>query len=237
LPDTLACLALTGSGFHGHRQRPWQALRGNLHFSSFCRIPLDAARCGPALSMLPTLAVTDALCELAGTAAHRRDAASLFRIKWVNDVFAGDRKVSGSLVATQVNGEGIESFVLGIGVNVEVAPRLDANRFPGEATSLRALGIELPLPGIFDALRQALARRLDQLGTPAGPSALFADYCRRSGVVGRAVAIHPETAASPTETPLATGRLLAIHSDLSLEIEGCPGRIRSGRLSLMGPVE
>jgi hypothetical protein len=69
LPDSLACIALTGSGFHGHRHRPWQALRGNLHFTSFCRLRLEAARCGAALSMLPTLAVTDLLLPKVFTSA------------------------------------------------------------------------------------------------------------------------------------------------------------------------
>lgn len=224
LPDTLACVALTGSGFHGNRRRPWQALRGNLHFTSYCRLRLEVARCAPALSMLPTLAVTDVLLPLV------REAAA---IKWVNDVLLDGQKVAGSLVSTQVSGGQIDSFLLGIGLNLETAPRLENQDLAGEPTSLRAAGIVMTLPEAFARLRVAVARRISQLLGPAGPGQLFADYRQRSRVVGRMVAIYPETAVSAEEAPLATGRLLAIHPDLSLEIEGHAERLRSGRLRLI----
>lgn len=224
LPDSLACVALTGSGFHGNRRRPWQALRGNLHFTSYCRLRLDAARFAPSLSMLPTLAVTDVLLPLVGEAAA---------IKWVNDVLLGGQKVAGSLVSTQVSGGQIDSFILGIGLNLEAAPRLGNQDLAGEPTSLRAAGIALTLPEAFASLRVALARRISQLLGPAGPEQLFMDYRQRSRVVGRLVAVYPEAAVSAGEAPLAKGRLLAIHPDLSLEIEGHAERLCAGRLRLI----
>ncbi len=223
LPDTLACVALTGSGFHGNRRRPWQALRGNLHFTSFCRRRLEAARCAPALSMLPTLAVTDVLLPLVGERGS---------IKWVNDVLLGGQKVAGSLVSTQVTGGQIDSFTLGIGLNLETAPRLGNQELAGEPTSLRAAGIALSLPAAFAGLRVALARRIAQLLSPEGPEQLFAAYRQRSRAIGRLVSVYPEAAVSADEVPLATGRLLAIHPDLSLEIEGHAERLCSGRLRL-----
>jgi biotin-(acetyl-CoA carboxylase) ligase len=232
LPDTLACIALTGSGFHGHRRRPWQALRGNLHFTSFCRLPLDAARCGPALSMLPTLAVTDLLRATRTTDQDGSTDSRRCWIKWINDVFLGSGKVAGSLVSTQVNGDRIESFVMGIGLNLAVAPGLDSTGFVGRTTALREVGIELSLAAAFTALRGHLARRITRLRQPGGPEALFRDYHRRSGTIGQRVSIYREDASSPADLPQATGRLMAIHPDLSLELEGCPERFRSGRLLL-----
>ena len=223
LPESLACLAMTGSGFHGNRQRPWRAVRGNLHLSAFCKSRLDAGRCGPALSMLPTVAVTDMLLPLVGDRAW---------IKWVNDVYLDDAKVSGSLVSTSVNGEVIESFVLGIGLNVEATPGLPGPGFVQHVTCLRDAGVPLSLPDAVEALLVALAARIATL-REAGPAVLFEDYIRRSGVLGRQVSIYPEDASSPEVTlPVATGRLIAIHPDLSLEIEGQCGRIRAGRLQL-----
>lgn len=223
LPDALACLALTGSGFHGNRQRPWRAARGNLHLSSFCRLPLDAALCGPALSMLPTLAVTDLLSPLVGDRAW---------IKWVNDVYLDDAKVSGSLVSTAVDGELIESFVLGIGLNVEASPRLPGHGFVPRVTCLRDAGVPLSPLAAAEGLLAALATRIAQL-RDAGPAALFDDYVRRSRIIGRQVSIYPDDASSPQGTlPMAAGRLRAIHPDLSLEIEGHSGRYRTGRLQL-----
>jgi biotin-(acetyl-CoA carboxylase) ligase len=140
--------------------------------------------------------------------------------------------VAGSLVSSQVNGDWIESFVLGIGLNLAVTPTLGAAGWFVRATALSASGIELALAAAFPALRDQLARRIVQLQQLDGPEQFFRAYQKRSGIIGKLVAIHPEEATSPGDEPLAAGRLLAIHPDLSLEIEGCGERIRRGRLML-----
>ena len=223
LPENLACLALTGTGFHGNRRRPWHALRGNLHFSSFSRFRLNAARCGPALSMLPTLAVTDVLRPRFGNRCW---------IKWVNDVYLDDAKVSGSLVSTDIRGEAIQSFVLGIGVNVESVPNLTDSGFAPRVTSLRREGMCVALSEVFDCLLVALSNRLRQL-RETGPESWFGDYHRRSGVLGRIASVFPEHASSPSDiAPLATGRVQAIHPDLSLQLDSRTESFQNGRLHL-----
>jgi biotin-(acetyl-CoA carboxylase) ligase len=218
--EAFACIALAGSGFHGNRGRAWEALRGNLHFSSFCPLDLDAATYGPALSMLPTLAVLDLIEALPGAGAVDPPW-----IKWVNDVYLGDGKVSGSLVSTQLDGGRIISCELGIGINLESAPELGLERYFGAATSLRDHGIVAAIPDVFPRLLDLIQARLTQLSSPEGASALARNYRDRVGGVGRLVEILQEQ----QEEIIAKGRLLDVHADLSLEVEGF-GRVEKGRL-------
>lgn len=233
LPETFACLALTGDRFHGNRNRSWTALRGNLHFSSFCRMTLNAADCMAELSMLPTVAITDVLVSLMGKREPDTGGVPMAVpwIKWVNDVYLNDSKISGSLVSSQVVDDHIVSFVLGIGLNVATAPELDRQTHCGGATSLRQEGFEVTLVDVFQGLMKALATRIPQLREPSGRAQISHDYLGRVGGVGRLVELYPESADGFHETPLiAAGRLVAVHPDLSVEIEGSSGRSQNGRL-------
>jgi BirA family biotin operon repressor/biotin-[acetyl-CoA-carboxylase] ligase len=73
------------------------------------------------------VAVTDALKSVCGIDAH---------IKWVNDVYVGERKVCGILTEGSFNVEtgAIDSIVLGIGINVEPPPE----GFPDELRPIAA---------------------------------------------------------------------------------------------------
>jgi hypothetical protein len=77
-----------------------------------------------------------------------------------------------------------------------------------------------------------LSGRITQL-CAEGPEDLQRDYLARAGVVGREGSLYPEFADSPDKaSPLASGRILAVHPDLSLEFAGHTGRYQSGRLLL-----
>lgn len=233
LPDTFACLALTGDRFHGNRNRSWKALLGNLHLSLYCRTKLEAADCGPALSMLPTVAITDFLIDLSGPIRPDgiRIPASRPWIKWVNDVFVNDAKLAGSLVSSQVVGDQITSFVLGVGLNVGAVPELGNDQLFGGATSLRQEGLQATLAETFHGLLRTLASRIRQLAGAAGRARIQADYASRLGGIGRQVELYPEGCERRGQTPMiASGRLLQVLPDLSLLIEDSPNSFRSGRL-------
>ena len=68
-PANVACVALTGQGFHGHRGRPWQTERGNLHLSAACRMEVDASACGLSLTALPAVGLMDVLTDCGGWTA------------------------------------------------------------------------------------------------------------------------------------------------------------------------
>ena len=224
-PTPFACLAMTGDNFHGNRGRPWRALGGNLHLTALFSPNRSARELGLGLSMLPTVAVVDALGQF--------DALGQApRIKWVNDVLLGGRKVSGVITSTVAKGECIEHAVLGIGINIATTPDLPSGKFVQPPGSLRELApdILITLPAILPVLLESLARRYAQL-LEHGPGALHADYVRHNCVIGHEVEIWEETAGECDAAKLiARGRVTDILPDLSLRLNGVAEPVRRGRL-------
>src|SRR5687768_9113601 len=151
--DDLAVLARQGAeeglwlraerqtGGKGRQGRAWQSPAGNLHASTLVRLRFGDP---PA----PSLAL------VAAVALH--EAASLhapgIRIKWPNDLLAGEAKLAGILLERED-----DAVVIGFGVNLAGHPR-DLDR---PATSLAALAGAAPEPGDFlELLAETFARRL-----------------------------------------------------------------------------
>lgn len=226
LPDGLVCLALTGNGFRGQRQRPWSAMRGNLHFTAYYRLNEPADVIQSALTMIPAVASAEAIMRLIAGPVKPE-------IKWVNDILMGGRKVSGVLTATQVTGKNVNCAVFGIGINVEQTPAIAPTPFVPEAGCLRDLaeGLTGALPellehlvGILDGLIMELKR--------GGMENIFIRYQDYTNVIGRDVRIWPEgTEDWKTTNPMVCGKVVALNQDLSLHIEGYDQPVRSGRLA------
>ncbi len=229
LPERLICLALTGSGFRGQRQRPWSALRGNLHLTARYRVDMPAALVRPALTMIPAVAAAEAI-EIV---SHGRLAPS---IKWVNDVLVRGAKVSGVLTAASQSGERIDRVIFGIGMNIDAAPAIEPTPFVPEAGCLSAFDESLRggLPDVFREITARLDALLD-LVQDGDIDEVFARYRSRAGFVGQEVIIWPEgTEDTRTAKPLHRGRVLALNPDLSLRLENHPEPIRQGRMALAG---
>ncbi|MFH1841678.1 MAG: hypothetical protein ABIF77_00585 [bacterium] len=227
--ESVACLALTGQRFHGHRQRPWVAAAGNLHLSVALFPRQNAARIGLALTMLPAVALIDAV-----TAAS--DGALRPGIKWVNDILLGDSKVAGVLTATQAQGGRLELAILGIGCNLAQAPPVPPTPFVPRVSCLHETpgGETCQLGKLNRAVLAALDQRYHSL-LRDGPEVLFAAYREASVVVGRRVRIFDEGVelrGGPADwpAPLASGKVLAIEPDLSLRIDSTTAPISRGRL-------
>jgi len=226
LPPVICALARTGTGFHGNRQRPWTTVPGNLHLTAIIRRPLEIAKVGAALSMLPVVAVAELLEQLLPD-SHSPE------IKWVNDVLLGGRKVSGVLTASNVQGSTIEAGIFGIGLNVGGIPELPPTAFVPAATRL-ADWTEGPPPPLGTLAGDLVARLESGLAgiSKHGPAEVLATYRRLAGGIGRDVTIWPDDADQRLNTdPLAKGRLIAINDDLTLQLEGNPEPVTRGRLS------
>jgi len=230
----VASLALEGRRFHGHRGRPWTALRGNLHLCVALAPAAPAARLGLALTMLPAVAAVDALRTVSGGSLQPG-------IKWVNDILLDGRKVGGVLTGSQAQGSRLDLVVLGIGLNVARAPRLEPTPFVPAVTCLRDCpgGQGVELGALFRALLAALAARYLAL-LNEGAAGLFAAYRDASLIVGRRVRIWPEGLddAQPPPgwpPPLAEGVVREIRPDLSLRLEGRAELVTQGRLALLDP--
>lgn len=151
----------------GRRGSEWLSAPGaGLWFSLLLR-PELSAEATPGLSLCAGLAVREAVAAR---------VAVPITVKWPNDVLAGERKLAGVLVESQVSGARVSSVVLGIGVNVE------QREFPpsltGIATSLALLDARARdrEPLLADVL-VAFEARLEVLQTRGMPG--LADELRR----------------------------------------------------------
>lgn len=105
----LVICARTQTAGRGQRGNSWEAEPGkNLTFSMLLRPRNIAAARQFELSMLVSLGIVAALGE-AGVEA---------RIKWPNDIYAGDRKLCGILIENSISGGRIERSIAGVGLNV-----------------------------------------------------------------------------------------------------------------------
>lgn len=222
LPDGLVCLALEGTRFRGQRHRPWTALRGNLHLTTHVLLNAPAKQLENGLSLLPVVAAAQAIYEASGGRAQPG-------IKWVNDLFLHGRKISGSLTATQVQGDIVERAVFGIGINVAQAPVIERSPLVSAAGSLAEY--DLSLPTLFTALVNALDEGVKTLHQQ-GPPAIFEQYRARADFIERVVNIWPEhTEPNSGSEPILQGRVLDLLPDLSLIIEGQREPVRKGRMT------
>lgn len=229
LPGPVACLALTGREFHGHRGRHWAVAEGNLHLSAAFAPGKRAAELGMALNMLPAVAAADAVRAATGGAVDPG-------IKWVNDLLVDGRKIGGVLAASQTRGDRVESAVLGIGLNIVRAPRIEPTPFVPRSGCLHDLpgGENVDLSRVCFAVLMALAERYDRV-MESGPGELLEEYRRRSAILGRRVRIWEDSTGERGENdrppPIATGIVREIGPDLSLRIEGRDEPVTKGRLA------
>ncbi len=228
-PGPVACFALEGREFHGHRGRSWTALRGNIHLSvAFCP-PEFPARDALAFVVLPAVATVDAVRAVTG----RRIVP---KIKWVNDLMLDDAKVAGVLTATASQADLLTHAVVGVGLNVESTPHIPPTPFVPAVTSLAKRGAKLRHQDLIRPLLGAILSRYEEL-LRNGPAGLIDAYRTAADVVGRKVVIYPEGIddQTPVDTwpePIARGRVEAIRDDLSLLLEGRSEPIARGRLTL-----
>ena len=104
----VVCADMQTAG-RGRRGRSWESDAGdNLLFSILLR-PLMRPEKAPQITLLMALAVTKVLRE-----QYAFDA----KIKWPNDVVVNNKKVCGILTEMYLNGSGIDSVIVGTGINV-----------------------------------------------------------------------------------------------------------------------
>jgi BirA family transcriptional regulator, biotin operon repressor / biotin---[acetyl-CoA-carboxylase] ligase len=230
-PDRVACVARTGTGFHGFRQRSWSASAGNIHLTVHFSPNRPIPRFETVFTALAAVAVADAIDGLSGLAGRAR-------IKWVNDVLVDGTKVAGVLAYTQTRSDTVTSVILGIGLNVEATPNVERSPFVPVAGSLRAATPDpsaVTAPAALRALLGALDRRYGQvLAQGYGP--IMDEYRARSALVGRDVTICAEDGDAPVRV-LAAGRVTAVGDGLEVYLDGRAEPVTKGRLILHAPVE
>ncbi len=97
----------------GRQGRAWHSPPGNLYLSVALPAPSGLTH-----GLLPLAAGVAVAQALAGWGVPAR-------LKWPNDVLVGDRKLAGLLIEASSSGGALEQVILGIGVNLAVAPQVE----------------------------------------------------------------------------------------------------------------
>ena len=136
----------------GQRGHVWSSAAGeNLMFSAVLCPTFLPVREQFLLSEVVALALTDTF------AAFGIDT----RIKWTNDIYAGDRKLVGVLIEQNVTGTTISRSVVGIGINVNQTA-FDPS-LPNPVSMAQLLGRTLDRDAVLDEFCKNLEIRYDQL--------------------------------------------------------------------------
>lgn len=164
---TVVTTPCQGAG-RGQRGNSWESEDGkNLNFSMLWLPGGFPAQCQFAVSEAVALAVADTL-EECGIYA---------RVKWPNDIYAGDRKISGILIEHSVTGRDITQTVIGVGLNVNQLRFIsDA---PNPVSMAMLTGREHSVDDVCETLAAHIERRLQSTADPASRQALHARYMER----------------------------------------------------------
>ncbi len=120
-------VALTQTKGRGRQKKPWQSPYGNLYFTfvfnqDFVNSNLQAgANVANHVSVISALALKDLLSYYIPT-------QNTF-IKWPNDILVNKHKIAGILIEKQQGFNNKDYFLIGIGINVNVAPSVQNPKF------------------------------------------------------------------------------------------------------------
>lgn len=202
----------------GRLGRSWVSPPGNLYASALFPMP-GGAKAAVQIPFVAGLAAADVFAVLAPDAE--------VRLKWPNDVRAQERKLCGVLVEA---GEGPAGpwCVTGIGMNVAFAPEA-AGQAAASLADLRgdeAVSADMA----FEALREAFARRLNQLDQ--GFESVRKDWLARAeGLSQRVtVSVGGRAVEGVFETLAPDGGLVMRLAD------GSPYTVRAGDVELVKEV-
>lgn len=111
-PEGTVVIADEQTAGHGRLKKSWFSPPGVNFYASVLFRPPILLREVPGFSFITSLAVADAIA-LEGLSPA---------IKWPNDVLVDKKKVAGSLAECASSGRTVDFVILGVGVNVNVAP-------------------------------------------------------------------------------------------------------------------
>ncbi len=93
----------------GQQGNSWETEKGkNLTFSLLCHPSFVKASRQFVLSQCMAVAVREALSAYVGHV----------EVKWPNDIYVGDDKISGTLIECDLQGKSISNCIIGVGINV-----------------------------------------------------------------------------------------------------------------------
>ncbi len=209
------------SAGRGRMGRQWHSPPGlNLYQTIILRPTMPLAEV-PRLSLVAGVAAAEALESV---------AAGLVALKWPNDVWLRGRK-AGGIIAEAVTdpGQGLRCVLLGIGINVNLAPDQIPEELRDKATSIRiATGRQCDRIALAAALFNRLDSRYMEI-QQHGFAVVRPRWEGYSALTGKRVTVIDGGAR-------ITGTVRGIDAEgaLMLETESGPARIMTGDVTVAG---
>ncbi len=204
------------TGGRGRSGRSWLSGEGDL-MASLLVAPGCPHSALHQLSLVAGVAVVDAVRSVMAPAPPAPSAASgapRLRLKWPNDILVGADKLGGILVESSTFGGDLVA-VIGIGVNLVEAPRLDGYA----ATALRRHGPPPPPPArMLATVAARMESWLAAWDKGAGFAAIRAAWLERAGPVGEPMSIN-------TGAGRVAGLFAGLDADGALLLETVDGRL------------
>ncbi|NLZ76861.1 MAG: biotin--[acetyl-CoA-carboxylase] ligase, partial [Spirochaetales bacterium] len=202
--------ANTQSGGRGRLGRSFFSPRGGVYFSLALPLDLDIDS-ALLITSIAAVATAEALSEI----AHVETS-----IKWVNDLYLGDKKLCGILTEGVISMETktLATAIIGIGINLH----LPIDRFPADLQTIATSAFDGagPLPIDPNLLVQGIVSDIERWIEDLPDRSFLEIYRRRSNLVGKAVRVHEGARSHPA-------RVLGIDDDARLVIADEAGRTRS----------
>lgn len=178
-----------GRGRHG---RTWASPRGNLYASLGLASPCPAAK-APLLGFVAGLSLAEAIVSLAPA------LKPVVQLKWPNDCLVAGEKCVGILLEGSNGPDGRRAVVIGMGVNVLVAPEGLDQPVTALGRHSRAFTVE----GLFERLSARIAANLALFAGGAGFAAI------RERWLGYAIAVD-----SPVRVKLPAGEITGVFAGI-----------------------
>ncbi|MGD9476870.1 biotin--[acetyl-CoA-carboxylase] ligase [Shinella sp. G-2] len=187
----------------GRRGRAWFSEPGNLYASLLLIDAAPMERLG-SLPLAVAVAVQDAVSRVMPL-----DGAEVL-IKWPNDILIERRKVCGILIEGETLPDGRHALVIGIGINVAVAP--DAGLYP--VATLRDFAVSASPDELFAHLFQSMAETLSLWHRGRGIAAIMERWKAVAGGVGENITVNlPDRSISGRFAGIDDTGLLKLETD------------------------
>lgn len=208
-------IADTQTGGKGRRGRSFVSPRGKGIYMSLLCYPDGSADRAVAITAFAAVAACRVIERMCGVSP---------KIKWVNDIFLGGRKIAGILTEGSVNMEEgcFDYAVIGIGINVR---RTDFGDLSDIATDIESeIGVCLNRAELAAGIAEEMLRGIATVGSPE----VAEEYRRRQLVIGRRVRV-----LKPTEEYTATVLGVTDSCELHLRLDnGKEELLATGEVSL-----
>jgi BirA family biotin operon repressor/biotin-[acetyl-CoA-carboxylase] ligase len=176
-PEGLLVIAEEQTAGRGRAGRSWITPPGHsLAFSLVLRPNLPADR-ATQLTMLAGLAACNAIEQVTPLQA---------KLKWPNDVVIAGKKAAGLLLETSLKNDRLDYAVLGLGLNVSLAPPPEAVDFPATCLKTEA-AIEVNRMELLRLILEHLEKLYPQLGPADTP--LYDAWRQRLAFLGEPIIV------------------------------------------------